>query len=196
MVDDPASDVRTVPEPGWIRLVDRISRVLAGISAGVVAVLAVHVFVDVTARWLANRPLPGTLEYVTFWWMPAVVFLALAGGQLRAEHMKVTLLTDLMTARARRIAEVVILLVVAALIVVLTYYLLLGAIESTRIRQAALGVAVVPLWPAKWAAVVGLAAFLLQTAATLWRVVTGAPTVPHQVLDDVEPARLTLEPPR
>lgn len=190
------SDVRTVPEPRWLGAVDRVSRALAGVAAAVVVIMAVHVFVDVTARTLANRPVPGTLEYVTYWWMPAVVFLALAGGQLRAEHMNVTLLTDLMTPRARRNAEVITLVIAALLIVVMAYFTLLGAIESTRIRQAALGVAVVPLWPAKWVAAAGLLAFLLQTAATIRRAVAGIPVVTDQVLDDVAPVRPAQEPER
>lgn len=168
----------TVRDPLGIRLIDRINRILVSVAAVVTIVLMLHMVVDVAGRFLANRPLAGTLEYVTYWWMPLIVFLGLGWAQYRKEHINVTLLTETLSDRTRKIADTiadVITLIVVALLVVFSFQ---GAEHSFAIGEAALGTATVPIWPTRFVAVIGLVGLLLQVAATIYRRwTTGVPDV-------------------
>ena len=48
------------------------------IAAGATLILMVHIIVDVAMRYLANAPLPGTIEVVSYWWMVLIIFPAVA----------------------------------------------------------------------------------------------------------------------
>jgi TRAP-type transport system small permease protein len=158
-------------EPAWLKWVDRLSLALATVSGLVCLFMAILVALDVAGRTVLNLPITGTLEYVTYWLMPLMTFLALGAAQLRGEHLRVTLNTDNLATGARRITDGASFGFCAVVAGVLIYYAGLGAMESTQINQAALGLAVVPIWPAKWVMVLGLAVLLVQTVATVYRII-------------------------
>ena len=56
--------------------------------------MAVHVIADVSARYLFNQPLPGTIEIVSLYYMVAVIYLPVAYVQSRRQHIVVTQFTD------------------------------------------------------------------------------------------------------
>jgi TRAP-type C4-dicarboxylate transport system permease small subunit len=166
----------TVRDPIAIRVIDRINRILVSVAAAVTIVLMLHMVVDVAGRYLANRPIAGTLEYVTFWWMPLIVFLALGWAQYRSEHINVTLLTETLPDRARRVAETIADGISIVVVIILAVFAFQGAEHSFAISEAALGTATVLIWPTKFVVVLGLAGLLLQLGATVYRrFTTGIP---------------------
>lgn len=141
-------------------------------SAAALFVMCLHIVADVASRWLANEPLAGTLEITAFWWMPTLVFLALAITQSRNEHLRATLLVDGLSEKYKRYAEALTSAVAIVLLAIMLYYAALGAADSTAIREAKLGVVTVPVWPFRWVAVIGLITLILQTFASLFRSMT------------------------
>jgi TRAP-type C4-dicarboxylate transport system permease small subunit len=176
---------RQHPEPAWLRGIDRSSQVLAGISGLALLTMAVIVVLDVSGRTMLNIPVTGTLEYVTFWMMPMLVFLALGAAQLRGEHLRVTLNTDDLAPKARRITDAAAFTFCAVILMVLIYYAGLGAAEATQVKQAALGLAVVPIWPVKWFMALGLTLLLAQCIATVYRIVFLPPPNREQTLEEL-----------
>jgi TRAP-type C4-dicarboxylate transport system permease small subunit len=159
----------TVRDPIAIRVIDRFNRILVSVAAVVTLVLLAHMVADVAGRYLANRPIAGTLEYVTYWWMPLIVFLALGWAQYRSEHINVTLLTETLSDRSRRVAETLADGLSAVVVIILGVFAFQGAEHAFEISEAALGTATVLIWPAKFIVVVGLVGLLLQLAATVYR---------------------------
>ena len=86
-------------------VVDRIlaaaSHALLALGAIIIGLMAVHVIVDVLARYSFNQPLPGTIEIVSLYYMVAVIFLPVAYVQMRRQHIVVTQFTDWLPVRGR-----------------------------------------------------------------------------------------------
>jgi TRAP-type C4-dicarboxylate transport system permease small subunit len=60
--------------------------------AGLILVLGImHVTADVFMKYLFSRPIPGTIVYVSNYYMTAIVFLPLASAELRHQHIAVDL---------------------------------------------------------------------------------------------------------
>ena len=154
--------------PFWVRVIDMINRVLFSVAAVAIIILMVQVILDVGGRFFFNRPIAGTLELVTYWWMPIIVFLSLGWAQRRGEHISVTLLTETLSERLGKIVWTIGDIFGFVVIVMLVVFAWQGAAKSTGIHEAALGTAVVLIWPIKIVAVVGLVSYFLQCVVTLY----------------------------
>lgn len=126
-----------------------------------------HVTADVAGRALFGRPLPGTAEIVTTWYMVAVVclpwaWLAQTGGQLRAD-----VVVRLLPAGPRAWVDMAVRLMVLGYLGLMAWQTGLHALRQTErgeVQQA--GALYLPVWPARWLLPVaaGLAALWLCVA--------------------------------
>lgn len=155
--------------PRVLRVIDAISRTSAGVAGVALIVMLLHVVADVGSRTFAHAPLPGTLAFITYWWMPAIVFLSLGATELSNGHIQVSLLIDKLTRRFGRVIRSYGDVVAAASIGIVLYFGVLGAIEVTVLQKAELGVINVPVWFPRIVMAVGLAVYFLQILASLWR---------------------------
>jgi TRAP-type C4-dicarboxylate transport system permease small subunit len=73
-----------------MQLFDRVLRLLALLSGGVLLLLMVYTFVDVVLRYVFNRPFSGSLEFTEFM-MVLIVFLAIAYTGWTGGHIAVDL---------------------------------------------------------------------------------------------------------
>src|SRR5215207_5440776 len=85
----------------FLRVLEALVKVGAGLAAAACIVMVLQVTADVVARNVFNRPIGGTLEMVTYLWMPTVS-LAFGYAQLRDEHIRVTLLLENSSARVKK----------------------------------------------------------------------------------------------
>lgn len=178
------------PRPLWIRGIDGFAWTLAALSAVVLLILTINILADASSRSFLNRPLPLTLEISSHYWMPLLVFFGLAAAQRHDEHLRVTLVLDGLTARARRIAELVAYTASGVLILFVLYFVVTGAIESTVTNETDINAGGLPLWPARWAGAIGWFALALQVIATLYRLYVDRPL---SVLQQSEPVSEILE---
>lgn len=182
--DAPHDATGSTRAPLIIRLIDRLSDILAfGAAAGVV-LLVVNVFIDVAGRKLFNTPFPGTLEHTTFWWMPMLALLAFGYTEKRQEHIKVTILLDALPPRMRQIVEGVFSLLATGLLLGMTYYSWFEAMKSYGYQQVTPSDPPVAIWPFKFVAVAGMGMIALQMAATTIRYFAG--TLPDTADHDTE----------
>jgi TRAP-type C4-dicarboxylate transport system permease small subunit len=169
--------------PLWVRVIDTINRVLFSVAAVAIVILMIQVILDVSGRYFFNHPIAGTLELVTYWWMPIIVFLSLGWAQRRGEHISVTLLTETLSERLSKIIWTIgdiFGLVVIGMLIVFAWQ---GAAKSAGVHEASLGTAVVLIWPIKIVAVIGLVSYLLQVVVTLYHRYRPEP---EEVEDDLE----------
>lgn len=166
-------------EPLWVRAIDRLNIGLFSVAAAVIVILMLHMVADVAGRYLFNKPIPGTLEIVTFWWMPIIVFLSLGWAQQRGEHITVTLLTERLGATWRRVIETAGDLLSLAVVALLAWFTFQGALKGMEVGQASIGSISVPIWPVKFIAAVGLVGYFLQLIAAVYRRYSqhGAPVI-------------------
>lgn len=163
----PASSRRRAP--AFLRLIDMSARVLAIVAALALLLLAVNVLVDVTGRAAFNKPYTGTLEMTSYWWMPTLTLLAFAYTEMRQEHIKVTILLDILPPVMRRVVEGTFGLLATGLLVMLAWHGLSEALEAAEYGQTTSSSPPLPIWPFKFLAPFGILALALQTAATSYR---------------------------
>lgn len=144
------------------RINDVLTRALAITGGLVILVMMLQVALDVMARNLLNAPLPGTLDFIRFWWMPLIVFLSLPYVHLQGAHIEVTLLVDGARRSAHRISQIFASIVGFVTVTVFLYYGVAEAQFSANLKEAALGTAVVPIWIPKIIMCIGLAVLLIQ----------------------------------
>lgn len=172
--------------PLWVRGIDSVSTRIVIVPGIVLILMMIQIVVDVAFRNTSDITLPGTLEFTTYWWMPAIVFLALAAAQARNEHLQVTLVTERFPPGARRAALVISLTVTALALICLIWFAWLSGIDAYEINQSAVGNIPIPIWPARLAAALGFAAYLLQVMVSLYRAITEPRELDEAAADKVE----------
>jgi TRAP-type C4-dicarboxylate transport system permease small subunit len=146
----------------WRRGVAKASESVSIVAGVALVVLMVHVSLSVILRKAFNIDLPGTIEIISNWWMPLILYCGLALTQRKNEHIQVTLITGALSPRLSRIAHTVACFIAAAMVSYLTFYAVQGAVESFEIREAAVGVVNFPIWPVKALIPLGLVMWTLQ----------------------------------
>lgn len=151
--------------------VDRLSQFISLFSGAACLVMGVHVVVDVLSRAIFNSPLGGTIDYVQYWWMPCIAFLAMAHTQALEQHLRVTILVDRLSPAVRRQVDIAAYLLSAVAIAALVFYGWIEAVGAWEVGEAALGTVVVPIWPLRFVAFIGLLVFFLQILVMLGRAI-------------------------
>lgn len=163
------------PVPAWIRRLGTISTALAALAGLALGLMVLHIVVDVAGRTLARQPVPGTLEYVQYVWMPTITLAAMAYAEKMRTHPRVTVALPPEGSTPRRVVDVVAQLATVAVVALLFVNSIPEAAGSVAIGEAAISTLTVPIWPAKIAAVVAFAAFLLQSLLVLARLLMRLP---------------------
>lgn len=167
------------PLPTWVRCIHGFSTALAIPAAIACMCLMFHVIGEVAARNLFNRPLPGTLEITQYWWMMAIVFLAFGYTQLRGDHIRATVITEMLDVRWERASQALALVLLGVFTVFVGVHGWTSAMSSMEIRDASNSAHPIPIWPLAFAVPLGCAALVLQCIAAIYEVATGRDQESH-----------------
>lgn len=151
------------------RVIDLISRAVSLVAGIAVALMMVHVTTDVIFRYVLNRPLPGTLTMVTYFYMVIVAFLPLASVERNGAHISVEVFTTLMPDRVQRFLSTLTSMLTMAVMGLLAWR---GAEASWRAMQKNVaqvqGDTEISVWPAYFAIPIGAG---LMTLVVFWHIV-------------------------
>jgi TRAP-type C4-dicarboxylate transport system permease small subunit len=146
---------------GKMTVVDRLLRWLEipinlllwiGLAAGFLMML--HVSADVTGRTVFNRPLHGTTEIVSGWYMVAICYLPWAWIERRDNHIVAGMFENFGTARFSFWLGVFVKIVTFTYCVVFCWQTWTRAVQQTwagpagEVWEAAGGF--IPVWPSRW----------------------------------------------
>lgn len=84
------------------RLLARAVDLTTVIGLVAVALMMLHITVDVAGKFLLNTPVPATIALVSNYYMVTVAFLPLAFAETRNSHITVEVLTELFPLRVQR----------------------------------------------------------------------------------------------
>lgn len=154
-------------KPRWVRAIHVFSWIVA--VPGLVAVfgLMLHITADLTSRGVANKPLLGTYELVTYYWMPMISFSALALSLLRGEQIRATMLTERLPRGLRIFADLLALGCLFIFAVAFTYF---GFEEAQKAREAGewmVSSVEILVWPIRYIVPLGGIALCLQIISML-----------------------------
>lgn len=140
------------------RTLDALTDVLAAAGMVVVVLMALHIFADVTARFLFTYPLAGTLEIVAHYYMVGLVFAPLAYVERRRGHIAADIATRFLGARARHAIAAIAGLAMALFVGFLAWQGTLAALRSTAaLEYVQTSGYFVYIFAARWFVPVGLA---------------------------------------
>ncbi|MFC7550467.1 TRAP transporter small permease [Plantactinospora sp. GCM10030261] len=152
---------------------DRASRLSANALSlvSIVAVLAMmlHVLIDVTMRYVSDAPVGGTIEVVSFWYMPMIGFLSLALCQRFGQHIDIQMLVGALPARLSAAFSAMATLLGLAVVLGIGWFGWVNAQAQTAMRETALGAVSVPIWPLRYLVPLGCVAFAVQLLVELAR---------------------------
>lgn len=150
------------------RILGRIVDVTMIIGATAVALMMLHVTIDVISKHVFNIPMPGTITVVSNYYIVLVAFLPLAFTERRNAHISVEVLVEHFPDKAQRVLNVLAMIMGALIFGALAYR---GWFEAERAR--AVGSFMIEqdtkllTWPARYLLPVG---FALVTVTLVFKV--------------------------
>ena len=120
-----------------------------GLLAGFL--MMAHVTIDVTGRYVFNRPLEGTTEIVAAYYMVMVAYAPWAWLASRDRHIVAGLFQHIGTPRFDFWLEIAVKIFTAVCVSVFTYQTFLAALRQTRTGEVWIaGTMYIPVWPSRW----------------------------------------------
>ena len=156
------------------RIIGALSRFVNGLGACILVAMMLLVVIDVSMRFLFNRPVEGSFELVEFM-MAVIVCMAMAFCGMKKGHTTVEFLVSRFSERAQAVIDGLNSLISAALFILISWGSVAQAVmlkESGSITT----VLEIPLYPFLWvlafcSGLLGVV-FLLQTLESLMQVST------------------------
>lgn len=159
----------------------RIGLILAKLDAAAsfigiacVALMMIHVTLDVAGRYLLNMPVEGTITIVSHYYMVILGFIALGVAERRDAHISVEIVADLMPRGAQRGLGVFASLIGAAAFSVLAVRTWIEADSKAAIGASLQqGSLAIPIWPSYYALPIGCGLMVLVAVYKLVAQLTG-----------------------
>ena len=156
------------------RFLDRAATWLVTLGAILVGMMALHVVLDVGGRYIFNFPLPGTVEFVSYYYMVGVIFGPLAFVQSQRGHFFAEVFTRRLPARAVAALDAACVLITALLLGFLAWRTAAYAWAHTETRsQVQTAYYTIATWPARWMVPLGLGLMALYALVQFVRGLAG-----------------------
>lgn len=137
-----------------------------GIAMGL---MMLHLTADVLAKYFLNKPLDGTLEMVSAYYMVAVSFLPLAFVSHNEGHIRVELFTRALPDRVNHRIDAIVGGVTVAYVTLLAYGGYAEAVRRTRMNDVVeTSTDFFIVWPSRWMVPLG---YGLMAVYMIWRIV-------------------------
>lgn len=94
----------------------RLESLLVGVAAAGIFAMMMILVVDVFGRYLFNRPLSWSYDFISIYLMPLVIFLALSDSFRKNHHLSVDIIYNSLTPLAQRALRVLVSVIIAAVI--------------------------------------------------------------------------------
>lgn len=156
------------------RILERAATWLVTLGAILVGMMALHVVLDVGGRYMFNFPLPGTVEFVSYYYMVGVIFGPLAFVQAQRGHFFAEIFTRRLPARTVAALDAICVLVTALLLGFLAWRTGAYAWAHTETRsQVQTAYYTIPTWPSRWMVPLGLGLMGLYALVQFLRGIAG-----------------------
>ena len=146
-------------------IVSIVNRAAIVISGAVLALMAIHIILDVGFRYVAGRPLHGTTEIVSHYDMVVIVFLPLAYIQAHDRHIHTGLVADALPPRALPLLQAFSALLMGVFAALFAWR---GGVEALRAtdtnERIQTALFFIPTWPGRWLLTIAVALVVLQSA--------------------------------
>lgn len=165
------------------RLTLALGRATYVLSAAAIVLLCVTTVVDTASRTFGSGSIALVFD-INETLIVLVAFLPLAYAALAGEHVAFTAVYDRLPERGQYLSRLVGYLLALPLIAWMTFVSFEAALTSWQTAEARMGVAELPVWPARLAVAVGLLAFLVTLVYGALAVIRRWPEFPLRTSPD------------
>lgn len=152
-----------VPAP-----IRQLAHWLTVIGCATLALMMIHICADVMLKYVLSKPLSGTLEIVSGYYMIITIFAPLAMVELRREAIVVDAFFGYFNKRVQYVCIILSFLVALAVFSAFAYQTTLDAMHAFKIGERAMGTAEIPIWPAR---IIMPVSFALAAIVTLFQLI-------------------------
>lgn len=162
--------IPSTPKPSFRRTG---KTVFAGLGAFCLFALILLIFLDVLSRNLFNTPIPGALEVTEYWLMVPLVSVGIWWAGVGHEHVRVSMLTEILGRNALRLADTIVSLLSIAILLRMAWLGFGVAFESMADGEYA-GAYKIVIWPVRFIAALGFLSFALVLVTHVYTFLAGA----------------------
>jgi len=149
---------------------ETVGRGLAIVGGIAMALMMIHIVVDVSMKYFFNDPIDGTTEIVAAYYMVSTVFLPLAYVTFTQGHLIVELFTGRITGRWLSLLTAFTGTVTFVYLLFMIYCTVDEAVLRTQDGEAwETSVELVAVWPSRWLLPIGLGAMALVVLVQSFR---------------------------
>lgn len=146
----------------------RLSEVSLSLGSVAVILIAVTITADVMSRYFLGGGFSSTIEIVSFYFMVALAFLPLVALEHYGEQVDTDLFYNRFPEKLKFGCDFLATLLSLCFYALLTWMTWGLALKATARGEVAMGVNLIPIWPARWLLPAG---FALAMLAVLWNMV-------------------------
>ena len=162
---------------GWaLKPLARLNVAALAIAGASILIMTLIGGIDVLSTAILGRPIPMVYE-LTETLMVMVIFLSLGHLQLINGNISIDILPNHLGRRGKRIQAAISQAIALAFFSALTWQAWIMAVESWSVREYSLGLIAFPIYPSKFAVVVGGALTALCCASRLLEILAGKESV-------------------
>jgi TRAP-type C4-dicarboxylate transport system permease small subunit len=152
---------RAVTFEGFDATLQRVEKGMTDLAWVVCIFVTLMIVTDILLRFLFNHPLPASWE-ISEISMPYIAFFPFAYTSTIDQHIRVSIIKDLMSPRIQRKFEMVANLFCFVVCLMLVYWSWLRFWDSYMIREEILAAIQLPWWVGKFAMPVGMGMFAVR----------------------------------
>lgn len=163
-----------LPEPRGVidTIVTMVEKIALAISAIAIFALMITAVFQVVARYAFNAPIPGYIDYVEQA-SAILAFLAVGYAEHVGAHIRMEVLPQQLSGRARRIVESFGLVIGILLFSALVYATWFNFLRAWQLGDTSMDIQL-PVWPSKLIVPVAFAFLLLRMLISLIREMSGS----------------------
>lgn len=124
---------------------------------------------DVVLNKLIGRPIPGTIEVTSYYFMVLVVFFGLSYLEKTHAHISADFIVARFSSRVQRAVTVIGKILTVVFYSLLAYGALMQAIKSTQRWETVMSNFTFYIWPARWGVVLGIVSAILVIVLILFQ---------------------------
>ena len=152
----------TRPRSASAAAYDRLEMAFVWLAYAALFAMTVLTTADAFLRYLFNAPLPGIEELTVEIFMPALVYFSIAYVFRTGGHVRITLISDLLPARAQRALWCVFDLLTAALFALIAFGLYQRTFSAFRMNEYSSSPLNYVIWPSFAIATIGSALLVVR----------------------------------
>lgn len=131
------------------------SRLLAYVSGLLLLSMMVHVGADVTGKSVFNSPVPGTTEFVAFYYMVGIVFLPMPAVEYSNSGIVADIFYSMFGSTMKRLTMCFSYAVLTVFYAALAYQSAIDFMKNFLTGEMVEGLIALPVWPARIFLVIG-----------------------------------------